>query len=136
MIVVQISVRWLKQKTVGREPDLPLGIMSEMNASAHLQEGAGLYDQLSTMLSIYHRQGHRKREKLGEVSKLKATVCICWPEVGECELIEKRNMGHSSTPRGLHFIGETPARIEYSHQEVNKAVLGCEQPQQFRVEKD
>lgn len=107
-----------------------------MNASAHLQEGAGLYDQLSTMLSIYHRQGHREREKLGEVSKLKATVCICWPEVGECELIEKRNMGHSSTPRGLHFIGETPARIEYSHQEVNKAVLGCEQPQQFRVEKD
>lgn len=26
MIVVQISVRWLKQKTMAREPDLPLGI--------------------------------------------------------------------------------------------------------------
>ena len=99
--------------------------MSKMNASAHLQEGTGLNYQLSTMLSIYHRQGHREREKLGEVSKLKA-VCVCWPEVGGWELIEKRNMGHSSTPRGLHFTGETPARIEHSHQEVNKAVLGCE----------
>lgn len=100
--------------------------MSKMNASAHLQDGTGLYDQFSTMLSIYHRQGHREREKLGEVLKLKAAVCICWPEVGGCELIKKRNMGHSSTLRGLHFIGETPTRIEHSHQEVSKAVLGCE----------
>lgn len=74
-----------------------------MNASAHLQDGTGLYDQFYTMLSIYHRQGHREREKLGEVSKLKATVCICWPEVGGCELTKKRNMGHIFYPEGAAF---------------------------------
>lgn len=70
-------------------------------------------------------QGHGDGERVGEASKLKAAMWVSGLEVGGCELIEKRNMGHDSTPRGLHLGGETPAMIAHNQQEVNKAVLGC-----------
>ena len=108
-----------KKKRVSR---FHLGIMSKMNVSycsLHTcRKTSGLHGRWSTVLSIHHRQSHGEKEKVGDAWRFERGSWVgrwcrlCWLEDGGCELIEKRNMGLASTPRGLHLHGETPAMID------------------------